>query len=434
MAAASAAVVRPAAAGGGLRGDASRRLARRGPTTTAAAAVLMPTAAAGGGISKCGGRVLVRCKSSSQGGHGQPTRRNHLTQRSAPAAPLGMGPSHAPLKSRRPRTAVVSAAAAASTAASTAGNGFMEIAANVLNSSAFAFYSSFVFALAAAVLLVGAGWMLWQRLREKRRNSTARDVGGGEAAAAQLERRKDAVLVVGATGRTGREVVRAVLASGRQVVAAVRSADKAAEVFNKAFIDDALKSGAGKWGQGGGGDTGGKGNGVKRMKPLVIHAGVDITNPLTLTPALFAGVTQVVMCVGSVYGRLPVPPPTQPEEKGSKDKSKSKSDDDDAKRSTSTTTTTTTTTSSSSSSSTTATTSSSEGEWGYIDGMTSERVDGSGIPNLSRAFIRHVGPGAVGGRCPPPKVLASFKDAEQIAAWRRDDDNTIGGSSGSSWR
>jgi NAD(P)-dependent dehydrogenase (short-subunit alcohol dehydrogenase family) len=47
-------------------------------------------------------------------------------------------------------------------------------------------------------------------------------------------------LVVGATGRTGREVVRAALASGRQVVAAVRSAEKAAEVFNKAFMDEAL--------------------------------------------------------------------------------------------------------------------------------------------------------------------------------------------------
>ena len=104
------------------------------------------------------------------------------------------------------------------------------------------------------------------------------------------------MLVVGATGRTGREVVRAVLASGRQVVAGVRSADTAAQVLNKAYIDDALKSGAGKWADGGGG---------KGMKPLVINAGVDITDPLSFTPALFAGVTQMVICVGSLYGKLP---------------------------------------------------------------------------------------------------------------------------------
>lgn len=43
--------------------------------------------------------------------------------------------------------------------------------------------------------------------------------------------------------------------------------------------------------------------------PFTIHAphspaqGVDITNPETLTPELFRGVTQVVTAVGAVFGR-----------------------------------------------------------------------------------------------------------------------------------
>ena len=68
-----------------------------------------------------------------------------------------------------------------------------------------------------------------------------------------------------------------------------------------------------------------------------------------------------------------------------------------------------------------------------IEGMTSEKVDATGIPNLSRAFIRHVSRGAVGGRCPQPRVIARFDSSEAATAWRRDDDNVIGGKSGSSW-
>jgi len=49
------------------------------------------------------------------------------------------------------------------------------------------------------------------------------------------------------------------------------------------------------------------------MKQLVVNAGVDITDPSTLTPELFAGVTQMVICVGSIYGKLP-PKPLQPGE------------------------------------------------------------------------------------------------------------------------
>ena len=36
---------------------------------------------------------------------------------------------------------------------------------------------------------------------------------------------------------------------------------------------------------------------------LFIEEGVDITRPETLTPELFAGVTQIVSSVGAVFGR-----------------------------------------------------------------------------------------------------------------------------------
>ena len=124
-----------------------------------------------------------------------------------------MGPSHAPLLphsrgggSSSARRGSVAARAFTATAATATGFGAIgevaQIATNTVNSASWA---SFAFPLAVAILLVGAAWKLFQRLREKRRNSTARDVGGGDAAAAQPERREDAVLVVGATGRTGRE-------------------------------------------------------------------------------------------------------------------------------------------------------------------------------------------------------------------------------------
>ena len=67
----------------------------------------------------------------------------------------------------------------------------------------------------------------------------------------------------------------------------MRSAEKAREIFDDAFVAAAVADGAG--------DDGGK-------KRLVIHSGVDVTDAETLDARLFAGVTQVISCVGSVFG------------------------------------------------------------------------------------------------------------------------------------
>jgi hypothetical protein len=67
------------------------------------------------------------------------------------------------------------------------------------------------------------------------------------------------------------------LRSGRTVVAAVRTADKASEVFSALELQE-------------GRQAEGKGDGI-----LFVQAGVDVTDESTLTPDLFAGVTQVRM-------------------------------------------------------------------------------------------------------------------------------------------
>ena len=48
--------------------------------------------------------------------------------------------------------------------------------------------------------------------------------------------REDAVIVFGASGRSGRQIVSKLLASGRTVVAAVRSREKALEIFAEAGV------------------------------------------------------------------------------------------------------------------------------------------------------------------------------------------------------
>ncbi len=76
--------------------------------------------------------------------------------------------------------------------------------------------------------------------------------------------------------------------SGRTVIAAARSADKAAEVFGErglveGFQDPAARSG-----------------GI-----LLTAPGVDVTDASSLSAELFQGVTQVVTALGGVAGRLP---------------------------------------------------------------------------------------------------------------------------------
>ncbi|KAI8465804.1 MAG: complex I intermediate-associated protein 30-domain-containing protein [Monoraphidium minutum] len=111
---------------------------------------------------------------------------------------------------------------------------------------------------------------------------------GAAAAAAEVPAplpRADAVLVLGATGRSGRAIVQELLRAGRTVVAAARSADKATEVFSGMGIQEGRQA---------------EGSGI-----MFTAAGVDVTNPATLNAELFAGVTQVVSALGGVAGRLP---------------------------------------------------------------------------------------------------------------------------------
>jgi hypothetical protein len=68
--------------------------------------------------------------------------------------------------------------------------------------------------------------------------------------------------------------------SGRTVIAAVRSADKAAEAFEASGLKEGYQQPA---------DNGSGGSGGI----LITEAGVDVTNPATLTADLFKGVTQV---------------------------------------------------------------------------------------------------------------------------------------------
>eukprot|EP00878_Enallax_costatus_P001050 GHUV01001185.1.p1 GENE.GHUV01001185.1~~GHUV01001185.1.p1 ORF type:complete len:643 (+),score=165.16 GHUV01001185.1:143-2071(+) len=97
--------------------------------------------------------------------------------------------------------------------------------------------------------------------------------------------RENAVLVFGASGKLGRKIVEKLVRSGRTVVAAVRSTDKASEVFESCGLKEGNSSSSG---------------GI-----LITAGGVDVTNPETLTAELFQGVTQVVSALGPVAGRLP---------------------------------------------------------------------------------------------------------------------------------
>jgi NADPH:quinone reductase-like Zn-dependent oxidoreductase len=87
--------------------------------------------------------------------------------------------------------------------------------------------------------------------------------------------RKNAVVVFGATGRTGRYIVQTLLAEGRTVIAACRSASTAARVWKELGLQEGEQP---------------DGRGL-----LFTEAGVDITNPRTLNKSVFAGATQVRM-------------------------------------------------------------------------------------------------------------------------------------------
>lgn len=107
--------------------------------------------------------------------------------------------------------------------------------------------------------------------------------------------RRDAVAVFGASGKVGRQIVKYLLASSQQaapagnrrtVVAAVRSAERAREVFAECGIDvdRAVREGL-----------------------LAVVGGVDVTDASTLSPnpELWRGVSQAAISLGPVFARLP---------------------------------------------------------------------------------------------------------------------------------
>lgn len=59
---------------------------------------------------------------------------------------------------------------------------------------------------------------------------------------------------------------------------------------------------------------------------------------------------------------------------------------------------------------------------GYIDGMTSERVDGEGTPNIAVAAAKHL-PRPFAGLLPP---VVTFSDAAAVDAWRAMNDTIMG--------
>lgn len=80
---------------------------------------------------------------------------------------------------------------------------------------------------------------------------------------------------------------------GRTVVVAARSADKAAEVFSEAGLREGYQVPA---------EEGSSSSSASSSGILITEAGVDVTNPETLTKQLFEGVTQVCVCVWMVAG------------------------------------------------------------------------------------------------------------------------------------
>uniref|UniRef100_A0A383VGD9 NAD(P)-binding domain-containing protein n=1 Tax=Tetradesmus obliquus TaxID=3088 RepID=A0A383VGD9_TETOB len=202
-------------------------------------------------------------------------------------------------------------------------------------------------------------------------NNPAADMAGGEAAAAESAQaaapaplpRVNAVLVFGASGKLGRKVVERLVRSGRTVIAAVRSADKAAEVFEAAGLKEGYQQPSGN-GSGSGGI-------------LITAAGVDVTNPATLSAELFEGVTQVVSALGPVAGRLP------------------------------------------------------DGSFGYIDGMSPERVETQGMANIVAALAKHAPGIASAGSGISSSSILPMASAEDLAAWERLDDVIMGGNSSS---
>ncbi|CAL5221994.1 g4282 [Coccomyxa viridis] len=114
----------------------------------------------------------------------------------------------------------------------------------------------------------------------------------------------------------------------------------------------------------------GSGKGV-----LAIEGGIDITNPATLKAQLWRGVTQVVCAVGPIFGRT------------------------------------------------------SDGNMGYLDNMTSERVDAEGVKNVAAAAKEHIK-----AKDRKATTVVSMGSEQDIGRWERLDDVIMGGQSSSTLR
>jgi len=154
----------------------------------------------------------------------------------------------------------------------------------------------------------------------------------------------DAVMVVGASGRVGREVVKALLASGRDVVACALDEDK----VTAALGEVGARAGFAALGEGSGG--------------LAVRS-FDVSS--SVPASAFEGVAQVVVTTGSKYGKLE------------------------------------------------------DGSMGYIQDMTSEKVDARGNALLAAAIAANV----------PRGVPAQTVVADSKSKWSRLDDVIMGGSS-----
>lgn len=142
-------------------------------------------------------------------------------------------------------------------------------------------------------MVAQAGVMNWlqnlKKLVGTNEPSSSSSPSASSSAPVYSETTENAVLVFGASGKTGREVVAQLLQSGRNVVAAVRDANR---------LEEALATGL----QAGPVDE----PTMEQWKThLVVRSGVDITNADTLTSGLFQGVSQVVNTLGPVFGQLP---------------------------------------------------------------------------------------------------------------------------------
>lgn len=99
--------------------------------------------------------------------------------------------------------------------------------------------------------------------------------------------RKDAVLVLGASGRVGRQLVLQLVQSGRTVIACVRSSEKASLLFEQLGLKQGYQSPENKGGV------------------LVVEGGLDVCAEGGLPARIWEGVSQVAISLGGVFGPLP---------------------------------------------------------------------------------------------------------------------------------